>query len=210
MKEFYFVDKNRKRQGPIPLNELTTYDITPDTLVYIKGETTEWVKACDVEEFRRQFGEVPSVPTETGQSIETVNTTSADCHIGFMDAVRICMKEKYASFQGRASRCEFWYFALFCFIAYFTVAIVGAILGAVISGGDSDSAAGMMVILYGIASLVMICPGISVFVRRLHDTGRSGWWYWLGLVPYIGGIVLFVFCCLSSQKEDNEYGPYQG
>lgn len=132
--------------------------------------------------------------------------------IGFKDAIHTCMKEKYASFQGRAKRAEFWYFCLFECLVSFAAAIVGAIIGSLFSGDDMmvGIAAGaigayVLVILVGLA---FICPGISVIVRRLHDTGRSGWWYWICLVPYVGSIVLFVFELLSSQEHDNEYGPY--
>ena len=128
--------------------------------------------------------------------------------MGFGDAIRVCMKEKYASFEGRATRAEYWYFYLFFILVLIGGAIVGGILGAVLSGGDGEVAAGRAVIVYGIIALGFVCPAISVLVRRLHDTGRSGWWYWIALIPYIGGIVIFIFTLLSSQDHDNEYGPY--
>lgn len=130
--------------------------------------------------------------------------------IGFKDAIRICLKEKYASFEGRATRPEYWYFVLFYAIIMFAAAIVGGILGALFSGGDGEVAIGLALVLYGLVTLGFVCPGISVLVRRLHDTGRSGWYYWLGLIPWIGSIIIFVFCCLDSQKWDNEYGQYKG
>ena len=114
------------------------------------------------------------------------------------------MKEKYASFEGRATRAEYWYFYLF----FILVLIGGGTLGAIFSGGDGDVAAALALIVYGIIALGFVCPVISVLVRRLHDTGRSGWWYWIALIPYIGGIVIFIFTLLDSQDHDNEYGPY--
>lgn len=128
--------------------------------------------------------------------------------MGFSDAVRVCIKEKYASFEGRATRPEYWYFYLFFFLVLLGGGIIGAILGAVLSGGDGEVAASLALIVYGILSLGLLCPAISVLVRRLHDTGRSGWWYWLALIPYVGGIVVFIFTLLDSQSTDNEYGPY--
>ena len=128
--------------------------------------------------------------------------------IGFSDAVRICLKEKYASFEGRATRSEFWYYNLFCFLTLVATIFVGGIIGAIYSGGDIDTIAGMAFILYCIVALSLICPSISVLVRRLHDIGKSGWWYWIGLIPYIGGLAILVFCCIESEKRDNEYGPY--
>ena len=128
--------------------------------------------------------------------------------MGFGDAIRVCMKEKYASFEGRATRAEYWYFYLFFILVLIGGAIVGGILGAVLSGGDEDVAVGLVAIVYGIIALGFVCPAISVLVRRLHDTGRSGWWYWIALIPYIGGIVIFIFTLLNSQDHDNAYGPY--
>lgn len=132
----------------------------------------------------------------------------ADSKMGFSDAIRICMKEKYASFEGRATRSEYWYFVLFYAIIMFAAAIVGGVLGTLFSGGNEDVAIGLALVLYGLAILGFVCPGISVLVRRFHDTGRSGWYYWLCLIPWIGGIIIFVFCCLDSQKSDNQYGAY--
>ncbi len=62
----------------------------------------------------------------------------------------------------------------------------------------------VLMIIYGLAVLV---PSIAVVVRRLHDTGHSGWWYLISFVPYVGGIVLFVFLLLASTPGDNVYGP---
>jgi len=135
--------------------------------------------------------------------------------MGFSDAVRVCMKEKYASFAGRATRAEYWYFVLFGCLVSIGASMVGAILlflGFALSGGDVEIAAGLAFIVYGIIYCIFIlgfiCPSISVLVRRLHDTGRSGWWYWIIFIPYIGSIVILIFALLASQEHDNEYGPY--
>lgn len=124
--------------------------------------------------------------------------------MNFKDAVMTCLKEKYASFEGRARRSEFWYFMLFILIANICGAIVFAILGAIIKG-----AAGAIVgytVGMALTSLGLICPSIAVSVRRLHDTGKSGWMYLLNLIPYIGSLILLVLYCFDS-KEDNQYGP---
>lgn len=123
-------------------------------------------------------------------------------HIGFTDAIRICMKEKYATFAGRATRAEYWFFYLFCCLYSIPLYIVAIILLFL-----TESIASYYVVFI-LGCLPIIIPGISVLVRRLHDIGKSGWWYWLCLIPFVGGIVIFVFTLLPSQKEDNEYGPY--
>ena len=62
-------------------------------------------------------------------------------------------------------------------------------------------------ILSGIYGLAVLIPGLAVAVRRLHDTGRSGWWLLIGLVPLIGAIVLIVFMATDGEPGDNAYGP---
>lgn len=130
--------------------------------------------------------------------------------MGFKDAIRVCMKEKYASFEGRATRSEYWLFYLFyaicAFVGVFAVAILGGIIG------YATEEFGVFIAIYYIGVL-LIClpfmiPFISVTVRRLHDTGRSGWWFWIGFVPLLGGIILLVLMILESQPRDNEFGRY--
>lgn len=106
----------------------------------------------------------------------------------FVDA----LKNKYATFTGRAHRTEYWMFVLFSII----FAIVASIIDAIITGG-------LLGVVY---TLAVIIPSIAVAVRRLHDTGRSGWWLLLGLIPLVG-LVLIYFLVLDSQPGDNEYGP---
>ncbi|MFJ5221016.1 DUF805 domain-containing protein [Streptomyces sp. NPDC088354] len=100
--------------------------------------------------------------------------------------------KKYAVFNGRARRTEFWMFALFNLIIYIVLLFIGRAIDFALLPG-----------LYGLAVLL---PSIAVSVRRLHDTGRTGWLYLLGLIPCIGGIVLLVFFCGDSQPGDNQYG----
>ena len=104
------------------------------------------------------------------------------------------VKNKYATFSGRARRKEYWMFFLINLLIAMGIGIVEAIIGL----------GGILGILYALALLI---PGIAVSVRRLHDTGRSGWWLLIGFIPFIGWIVVLVFMVLDSQPGDNEYGP---
>jgi uncharacterized membrane protein YhaH (DUF805 family) len=106
---------------------------------------------------------------------------------------------KYAEFGGRARRREYWMFTL---VNTVVVAVLWTIS---FYGVMHDNSAGMF--LYFAYVLAVLLPGLGVFVRRLHDTGRSGWWFFLGLVPLVGAVVLLVFLCLDGQAGDNEYGP---
>ncbi len=110
----------------------------------------------------------------------------------FMEALR-----KYADFSGRSRRKEYWFFVLFYLIIYLVLAIVDT----VILGSEGI---GLLTTLFALAMLI---PGIAVSVRRLHDTGRSGWWILIGFIPLIGVIVLLVFYFQDSQPGQNDYGP---
>lgn len=103
--------------------------------------------------------------------------------------------QNYVGFTGRARRKEYWMFALINIIIYVIVAILAAI---------TDSS--MLFGLLGLYGLAIFLPSLAVTVRRLHDTGRSGFWYFIAFVPFVGGIILFVFTCLDSQLENNEFG----
>ncbi len=112
---------------------------------------------------------------------------------------------KYAEFTGRSRRSEYWYFVLGNLLVYLALAAVGGLLGALVGGGEV--AMYLMFGLIGLFGLAIFVPSLAVAIRRLHDTGRSGWWYLIVLVPYVGGIVLIVFMCLDSQPGGNKWGP---
>ncbi|MCT7466485.1 DUF805 domain-containing protein [Aliarcobacter cryaerophilus] len=108
-----------------------------------------------------------------------------------------CLKN-YATFSGRATRSEYWYFTLFYILIIISLTIFDEITGTY----DEVSGFGLTSLIF---SLAMFIPSLAVFVRRLHDTNRTGWWFLIVLIPIIGFIVLIVFLCLDS-KEDNQYG----
>lgn len=108
--------------------------------------------------------------------------------------------KQYAVFSGRARRKEYWFFVLFNIIASAVLTIVDRITGTY----SADASVGL---LSGIYALAVLIPSIAVSVRRLHDTGRTGWWLLIALVPVIGAIVLLIFMVLDSQPGTNEYGP---
>jgi uncharacterized membrane protein YhaH (DUF805 family) len=121
--------------------------------------------------------------------------------MSFQDAVRTCLQKKYVDFSGRARRSEYWYFFLFTIIVSIVAGIIDGILGT--RGSGTTGGTGLV---GGIASLALLLPGLGVGARRLHDTGRSGWWLLIGLIPLIGAIVLLVFFVQDSHP-DNQYGP---
>jgi uncharacterized membrane protein YhaH (DUF805 family) len=112
--------------------------------------------------------------------------------MSFADAVRSGF-DHYTKFDGRANRPAFWYWVLFGI----GVGAAANLIGAAVGGR-------FLIFLVWIALLL---PGISVAIRRLHDTGRSGWWILIGLIPLIGAIILIIFYVQESDAGDNEYGP---
>jgi uncharacterized membrane protein YhaH (DUF805 family) len=115
----------------------------------------------------------------------------------YLDALK-----KYAVFSGRARRSEFWNYVLFTFLAIIALSIVGAVLDAI-----TGNARGLWVsVLVSVYALATVLPSLAVTVRRLHDTGRSGWYYFMTLIPAVGPIILLVFECQDSVA-DNQYGP---
>lgn len=103
-----------------------------------------------------------------------------------------CWKQ-YADFTGRARRTEYWMFALVNFgIALLLELILGFTF---------------LYFLTYVYSLAIFIPSLAVCVRRLHDIGRSGWWYLIGLVPVVGWIILIIWFCTDSQPGANKWGP---
>jgi uncharacterized membrane protein YhaH (DUF805 family) len=116
--------------------------------------------------------------------------------VSFGDAVKVCFN-KYVDFNGRARRSEFWWWTLFTVILGIVAGIIDAILG-------TRSASGTGVV-GSLVNLAVLLPSLAVGARRLHDTGRSGWWQLLWLVCLVGWIFLIVWLCQDSQG-DNKYG----
>ena len=110
--------------------------------------------------------------------------------MSFTEAVKSCFS-KIFTIDGRASRSEYWFFALFVLIAEM---ILGFFLK------DSSIVAQIIITIFKICTF-------SVSLRRLHDIGKSGIWWLLGFVPAVGSIILLVFYCLDSQPGANQYGP---
>jgi uncharacterized membrane protein YhaH (DUF805 family) len=126
--------------------------------------------------------------------------------MSFGDALRTCFK-KYADFSGRAARPEYWWFFLFCVLVYFGLAIL---LGTMMSPTGDGAGAQGAALLFIAALLGLVIPQLAAAVRRLHDTGKSGWWYLVGLVPYLGGIVLIVLLAQRGDPVGNQYGAPVG
>lgn len=121
---------------------------------------------------------------------------------------KMAVTQKYAQFEGRSTRSEFWYFFLVYFLLSVVLGLVGtlSVIMAFDRGGSSSMAWLCLGILF-LLMLVLLVPYVAVSIRRLHDSGKSGWWFMLNFVPYIGFLFFVVLMCLDSEAGTNEYGP---
>ena len=106
--------------------------------------------------------------------------------VGFIEAIKLAFVH-YADFKGRSRRSEYWWFTLFN-------TIVATVIGAIVP----DYA--------WIWSLIVLVPSLALCIRRLHDVGKSGWFYLWILLPLVGGIILLIQFCKDS-TEANQWGP---
>lgn len=117
---------------------------------------------------------------------------------------------RYAEFSGRSRRMEYWMFRLFEFGALIALSVLIMGLSAAAGSAGGDTAGGvfgsigvLLIVAFVLGSFI---PGLAVTVRRLHDTGRSGWMLLISLIPLIGPIVLLVFLFSDGTRGTNEYG----
>lgn len=124
----------------------------------------------------------------------------------FTESVKTCFS-KYADFTGRASRSEFWWFYLFQAIITLPLCLLSNIITYM---SDYTEAISPLLIIVAILMIVvglgLLLPSLAVAWRRLHDTGKSGAWIFISLIPMIGSIILLVFYCTASDPYPNQYG----
>ncbi|PLS16066.1 DUF805 domain-containing protein [Bacillus sp. M6-12] len=101
--------------------------------------------------------------------------------------------KNYVGFKGRARRKEYWMFILFSAIISLVLTVIELILG-------------IPAVLTGLFSLAILLPSLAVTVRRLHDTGRSGWWLLVSLIPLLGSLLILIYTFMDSESGSNQYG----
>lgn len=116
--------------------------------------------------------------------------------------------KRYADFNGRSRRKEYWMFWLFQVIIFLILGVLLTIGGFDASSVDSELTGFGIVIafIFGIFIFAMLIPNIAVAVRRFHDQNKSGWMYLLSLIPYLGGLIIFIFMLLPGTNGPNQYG----
>ena len=198
----YYISNNGGKSGPFEVKDLLANGLNRESLVWCKG-MADWQPAMQVPEVAALLEEVP--PSLQGQPYGQPNYQQSNQQtyqqpnqqayqqpnyqqpyqqpyvqsMSFADAIQVCFN-KYATFEGRASRAEFWWFYLFNFL--------------------------LSSLTCGVACLATIIPSYAVGARRLHDTGRSGWLQLLGLIPFVGLILIYWFA-IDGDQGNNQYGP---
>ena len=129
--------------------------------------------------------------------------------MSFTEAVRAGFRN-WNRLDGRASRSEYWWWALFLLLAGLGPVFVFAILAAALPYDSAVLLSGLLGLLLLAFFVVTIVPSFTVAVRRLHDTDRSGWWLLIGLLPYLGGFILLIFYILDGTAGPNRYGDRPG
>jgi uncharacterized membrane protein YhaH (DUF805 family) len=114
--------------------------------------------------------------------------------------------KRYADFNGRSQRMEYWMFSLMITLIAFALALIAGLLGG-FSSSDGSGFGMIFIIPLVLLLLVTIVPSIAVTVRRFHDQDKSGWFYLLSFIPYVGGLVVFVFMCMDGTPGPNRFGP---
>ena len=121
--------------------------------------------------------------------------------MGFSETIIYVMSKHYRNFTGRARRREYWFFQLFLFLIEIIMLIIFIIF--------QSFSLNLIVpaIIFIIFIMIFFTPSLALIVRRLHDTGRSGCFIFIALIPLVGDFILLYFLCCDSQDAINEYGP---
>ncbi len=198
---FYLVDG--KQFGPVTAAEFVrlcaTGRVTPDTLVWRHG-FVNWIP------FSQLNVNIPMGASLAGTGVSLSYGKGEDDPTNMFGWWWKVVGKNYASFRGRARRKEFWYFALVNMTTILAVVLLGVLL-ADRSDPLGRIAGGGLMILAGLLYLGTITPYIAAAVRRLHDSGKSGWLFLITFVPYVGGIILLLLLAQDSESAVNAYGP---
>lgn len=142
-----------------------------------------------------------SVSNKRRENAVSDNTDLSDpAPIGFAEAIKRCYHKVFI-YEGRATRAEFWYFVLFYSLTY--MALIG--LFATLMFGAKVATPAIYAVLFGVYSLLVGLPYFAASVRRLHDTGKSGWSLLLALIPLVG-ILIILYYWIKRSDDDNSYG----
>lgn len=137
--------------------------------------------------------------------------------MGFTEAVKTVLTQKYVTFSGRASRSEYWWFILFYTLVMAVLGGLFAATGMNMQTGQPTTFGFILIAIMAIFGLGIFLPSLAVTIRRMHDRNLSGWWYlglaigsaipFVNIVAAIGYLVLFVMFCMRGTVGPNRFGP---
>lgn len=188
--EWYYAAEGTSK-GPISQSEfdalVATGTIRSDTLVWQEG-MDDWLPYGRAGGAEAASALPPRAPVQGAQdpAREDANTFVGALKDGFA---------RYVDFKTRSTRSQYWWWTLWMILLSFAAAVIDGML----TLGDS----GPVNLLVSLATLL---PSLAVGIRRLHDIGRSGWWFLIVFVPIVGWIVLIVFYCTKTQEQANQWG----
>ena len=204
----YYIFRNGQQEGPYDQQTIINMRLSGDTYVWREG-MADWLPISQVPELQQrsypQGGYQQGGYQQGGyqQPAYGYGYQEDDNELSLWGFYMKCLKEKYASFDGRARRKEYWSFALFNAIVYFIFYAVGIFLAV---STRSETLALIVFGILGIYALGIIVPSLAVTVRRLHDIGKGGGWIFISFVPFVGGLILLVFTLLDSEAGENRFG----
>jgi uncharacterized membrane protein YhaH (DUF805 family) len=214
----YYIFRNGQQEGPYDQQTIINMRLSGDTYVWREG-MADWLPISQVPELQQrsypqggyqqggyQQGGYQQGGYQQGgyqQPSYGYGYQEDDNELSLWGFYMKCLKDKYASFDGRARRKEYWSFALFNAIIYFIFYAVGIFLAV---STRSETLALIVFGILGIYGLGVIIPSLAVTVRRLHDIGKGGGWIFISFVPFVGGLILLVFTLLDSEAGENRFG----
>lgn len=188
--------------------------INGSTLVW-KQDYAEWRPLAETDFIHKASLAPPPVRTPRTYAAPSAGTAPATGNV-FVDDLSMwefftrAVSQRYAVFDGRARRKEYWSFALFYVVFFILAAVLG---GAIDSGvGNVGSGAAQPRAIFTILAtilyvLAMFIPSLSLLVRRIHDIGMSGWFAAVMFLPYVGGLIALIFTLIPTQMRANDHGP---
>jgi uncharacterized membrane protein YhaH (DUF805 family) len=204
----YFFDAIEYGQPPIPfVGSLANTDLSDSELIFYVGlfvEVLFYAVLASAIFLLVTFGKnkvnFPTIPKHNLQmNEETLITFGQSIRSGFSN---------YVTFAGRATRAEYWWWTLFTFIVFFPIYLI-YLAGLASLTSDPYGFPGLLVfgaVLLIFGGLAFFLPSLSMLIRRLHDLGYSGGYYFLSWIPFVGSIIIFVFTLMPSQAGQNRYG----
>ena len=213
----YFIMYQGRPIGPLNINQVFGY--TRDANTPVSRDGGPWNPLSSYPELAERLARLTPTPAPAGLNQRTVSFGEAIAR-GFRG---------YFTFTGRSSRSEFWFWFLFYFIisiplsawlqssmnteVYYDLleSLQSGVIPSNFSAASIYTDGGTSAIIYTVISVLFFIPNLAISIRRLHDSGHSGWWMLLILILFpacdIGDIIMLVFAIQPSQPTENKYGP---